>query len=275
MSHADSAFTGKIPELYDRLMGPMLFHPYAAEMARRLQWLTAGHVLETAAGTGIVTRAMAAALPPAVAITATDLNQPMLDHAAAQPGAARVVWRQADAQTLPFPAQTFDAVVCQFGIMFFADKAAGYREALRVLKPGGMWLFAVWSPLELSPIADTVVQAVVAQFPADPPQFLARTPHGYNDIDAISAALGTAGFTAIAAERRVETSRAVSARTAATAFCQGSPMRGEITARDASRLEAVTDAAAQAVADRFAGGAIDVPIAAPMEAIIFSATRPG
>ena len=159
--------------------------------------------------------------------------------------------------------------------MFFADKAAGYREALRVLKPGGMWLFAVWSPLELSPIADTVVQAVVAQFPADPPQFLARTPHGYNDIDAISAALGTAGFTAIAAERRVETSRAVSARTAATAFCQGSPMRGEITARDASRLEAVTDAAAQAVADRFAGGAIDVPIAAPMEAIIFSATRPG
>ena len=89
MSHADSAFTGKIPELYDRLMGPMLFHPYAAEMARRLRWLTAGHVLETAAGTGIVTRAMAAALPPAVAITATDLNQPMLDHAAAQPGAER------------------------------------------------------------------------------------------------------------------------------------------------------------------------------------------
>ena len=275
MSHADSAFTGRIPELYDRLMGPMLFHPYAAEMARRLQWLTAGHVLETAAGTGIVTRAMAAALPPAVAITATDLNQPMLAHAAAQPGAARVVWRQADAQKLPFPAQIFDAVVCQFGVMFFADKAAGYREALRVLKPGGQWLFAVWSPLERSPISHTIGQAVAAQFPADPPHFIARTPHGYNDIDAISAALGTAGFTAIAAERRVETSHAVSARAAATAFCHGSPLRGEITARDASRLEAVTDAAAQALADRFAGGATDVPIAAPMEAIIFSATRPG
>jgi ubiquinone/menaquinone biosynthesis C-methylase UbiE len=275
MSQADSAFTGKIPELYDRLMGPMLFQPYAAEMARRLQWLVAGHVLETAAGTGIVTRAMEAALPPTVTITATDLNQPMLDHAAAQPGTARVVWQQADAQSLPFPAQAFDAVVCQFGVMFFPDKAAGYREALRVLKPGGRLLFSVWGPLELSPIADTVQKAVAAQFPADPPQFVARTPHGYNDVGAINAALEAAGFTAIEAERRVERSHAVSSMVAATAFCQGTPLRGEIVARDPSQLGAVTDAAAQALADRFGGGAIDAPIAASMEAIIVSATRPG
>ena len=275
MSGTDSAFTGKIPELYDQLMGPMLFHPYAADMATRLQWLTAGHVLETAAGTGILTRAMAAALPPAVAITATDLNQPMLDHAAVQPGATRVVWQQADAQKLPFGDRIFDAVVCQFGVMFFPDKAAGYREAWRVLKPGGRLLFSVWSALESSPIADTVAKAVAARFPADPPQFIARIPHGYNDIDAIDAALGAAGFTAIEAERRVEHSHAVSSGAAARAFCQGTPLRGEITARDAAQLEEVTAAAAQALAVRFAGGAIEAPITAPMEAIIFSAIRAG
>ena len=275
MSGTDTAFTGKIPELYDQLMGPMLFHPYAADMARRLQWLTAGHVLETAAGTGILTRAMAAALPPAVAITATDLNQPMLDHAAAQPGATNVVYQQADAQKLPFGDQAFDAVVCQFGVMFFPDKAAGYREAWRVLKPGGRLLFSVWSALENSPIADTVAKAVAARFPADPPQFIARIPHGYNDIGAINAVLGAAGFTAIESERRVEHSHAVSSVAAARAFCQGTPLRGEIIARDAAQLEAVTAAAAQALAARFADGAIEAPITAPMEAVIFSALRAG
>lgn len=271
MARTDAAFVGKIPELYDRLMGPMLFQPYAADMARRLAGLTGGDVLETAAGTGILSRAMVAALPASVAITATDLNQPMLDHAAAQQGAARVTWRQADAQALPFADQSFDVVVCQFGVMFFPDKAAGYREAFRVLKPGGRFLFNVWSALELSPIPHTVQQAVAAQFPADPPQFVARTPHGYHDIAAITVALGAAGFAAITAERRTERSRAVSAHAAAMAFCQGTPLRAEIEARDPARLDAVTGAAARALGERLGAGAIE----APMEAIVFSATRPG
>ena len=269
MSRTDTVFTGRIPELYDQLMGPMLFQPYAADMARRLAGLAAGNVLETAAGTGIVTRALAAALPEAVAITATDLNQPMLDHAAVQPGAARIVWRQADAQALPFQDASFDAVICQFGIMFFPDKAAGYREAFRVLKPGGRFLFNVWSELERSPIPHTVHEAVAAQFPADPPGFIARTPHGYNDVVGIMAALGAAGFAGTQFERRTERSRALSARHAAMAFCQGSPLRGEIVARDAARLDAVTDAAARALADKRGSGTID----APMEAIILTATK--
>ena len=271
MSEADSAFTGKIPALYDQHMGPMLFQPYAADMARRLQWLTAGHLLETAAGTGIVTHALAAALPEAVAITATDLNQPMLDSAAQKPGTARVTWRQADAQVLPFADRGFDAVVCQFGVMFFPDKAAAYREALRVLRPGGQFLFSVWSALERSPIAQTVHESVAALFPADPPGFLARTPHGYHDIAAISAALGAAGFVSIAAERRSERSRSPAARDPALAFCQGTPLRGEIEARDPARLDEATEAAARALRERFGGGAIE----APMEAIIFSCVRPG
>ena len=270
MAQTDTVFTGKIPEIYDRLMGPMLFQPYAADLARRMGGLRTGHVLETAAGTGIVTRALAAALPDTVAITATDLNQPMLDYAAAQPGADRVIWRQADAQALPFADQTFDAVICQFGVMFFPDKAAGYRQAVRVLKPGGRFLFNVWSALALNPIPHVLTEAVAALFPADPPRFLARTPHGYNDIATITAALNAAGFVAITAERHTERSRAASARAAAMAFCQGSPLRGEIEARDASRLAAATEVAAQALASRFGDG----PIEAPMEAIVFSATRP-
>jgi ubiquinone/menaquinone biosynthesis C-methylase UbiE len=271
MQSSDTAFQGQIPQLYDRLMGPMLFQPYAADLARRLAGLGAGHVLETAAGTGIVTRALAASLPEAVAITATDLNQPMLDHAAAQPGAARVRWQQADAQKLPFADGAFDAVVCQFGIMFFPDKRAGQREAFRVLKPGGRFLFNVWSEIGRNRITDIVERALVGQFPSDPPRFMTRVPFAYNDIAAITAELAAAGFTATRAERVAHESRSPSARDAATALCQGTPLRAEIEARDAARLAAVTEAAAQALAGELGDG----PIAAPMEAIVFECHRPG
>jgi len=274
MPPSDTAFVGQIPQLYDRLMGPMLFQPYAADMARRLAGLTSGHILETAAGTGILTRALAATMPAPVAITASDLNQPMLDHAVARSGTGRVTWRQADAQHLPFADQTFDAVVCQFGVMFFPDKPRAYVEAHRVLKSGGRFHFSVWSAIARSPVADLVTNAVAALFPADPPQFLARTPHGYHDTAAIEAALREAGFTAISHERRTESSRAESARAAATAFCQGSPLRQEILTRDPEALDRATTSAARAVADSLAGGALDAPIAAPMEAIVFTATRP-
>lgn len=275
MARTDTAFVGPIPELYDRLMGPMLFRPYAEDMARRLAWLKRGHMLETAAGTGIVTQALAAALPQAVSITATDLNQAMLDQATAKPGMARVTLRQADAQALPFDGAMFDGVVCQFGVMFFPDKAAAYAEVIRVLKPGGTFLFNVWSELAESPIPQTVQDTVIAQFPADPPRFMARVPHGYNDVPAISAALEEAGFAAVQAVRRREDCRSPSARIAAAAFCHGTPLRAEIEARGARPLDQVTEAAARALADRFAGGQLDVPIAASMEAIIFSATKPG
>jgi ubiquinone/menaquinone biosynthesis C-methylase UbiE len=147
MPPTDAVFAGSIPAFYDRYMGPLLFEPYAADLAGRLRDLRSGRVLETAAGTGIVTRMLVRVLPGAVAIVATDLNQPMLDFAAAQPGAERVEWRQADAVSLPFEKDSFDAVVCQFGVMFFPDKQAAYREARRVLKPAGRFIFSVWDRL--------------------------------------------------------------------------------------------------------------------------------
>ncbi len=153
MQSGDSVFAGSIPALYDRYLGPALFEPYAADLARRVADLAAGNVLETAAGTGRVTRALARVLPDSVSIVATDLNQAMLDFASAQPGAAPITWQRADAAALPFEDSRFDAVVCQFGAMFFTDKPVAYREALRVLKPAGRFLFSVWDAIEVNEFA--------------------------------------------------------------------------------------------------------------------------
>jgi ubiquinone/menaquinone biosynthesis C-methylase UbiE len=141
-------FSGSWPEFYDRLMVPVFFEPYARRLAEHLKGMTSGDVLEIAAGTGVVTRELTRTLPASVAITATDLSQPMLDRAQSHPGSERVKWLQADALALPFGDCSFDAIVCQFGVMFFADKQAAFREALRVLKPGGRFLFEVWGRRE-------------------------------------------------------------------------------------------------------------------------------
>jgi ubiquinone/menaquinone biosynthesis C-methylase UbiE len=257
MAQTDKAFVGSIPVLYDRHLGPMIFEPYALDMAERAARHTPTRILELAAGTGIATRALARKLP-GVPIVATDLNQPMLDHAASlTPGAAATTWQQADAQTLPFENGSFDLVVCQFGAMFFPDKAKAYGEARRVLAPGGRFLFSVWDRIEANEVADLVSRGVASVFPKDPPGFLARTPHGYHDLAAIHETLKQAGFSAIRSETVEKRSRAPSARDPALGFCQGSPLRMEIEARDKSRLEEATDAATEAVAGRLGRGPID------------------
>jgi ubiquinone/menaquinone biosynthesis C-methylase UbiE len=269
MTQTDRQFAGSIPAFYDRYLGPLIFMGYAADLAARVAASAPQRVLETAAGTGIVTRAMAQTLPSATEIIATDLNQPMLDHAAAQPGVGRVVWRQANAQSLPFPDKAFDAVVCQFGVMFFPDKIAAYRGARRVLKPGGRFLFNMWDRIEDNEFADVVTDAVAALFPDDPPRFLARTPHGFYDIDATRQELRAAGFTRISAETVTRRSIAPSPREPALAYCQGTPLRSEIEARDGGRLAGATDAAASALAARFGNG----PVAGKIQAHIFTASE--
>ncbi len=186
MADTDKVFAGSIPKLYDTHLVPLIFEPYATDLADRLKSRPLKRLLEIAAGTGVVTRALAAALPESVAIVATDLNQAMLDQAAAVGTKRKVEWRQADAMQLPFEHGTFDAVVCQFGVMFFPDKSKAFAEARRVLRAGGVFIFNVWDRIEENEFADTVTSALESVFPVDPPRFMARTPHGYHDARAIA-----------------------------------------------------------------------------------------
>ena len=182
----------------------------------------------------------------------------MLDHAAAQqPRDRRLTWQQADALALPFEDRTFDVVACQFGAMFFPDKVQGYREARRVLKPGGRFFFNVWDRIEDNEFADVVTQALAAVFPDDPPRFMARTPHGYHDVERIRAELKAAGFADVSVDTVSERSKAPSPRDPAVAYCQGTPLRNEIEARDASRLDEATQKAAEALERRFGNGPVD------------------
>lgn len=249
---SDKVFTGSIPELYDTYLVPLIFEPYAADLAARLALRPLGQVLEIAAGTGVVTRAMATALPATVAIVATDLNQAMLDQAAARGTTRPVTWRQADAMALPFADGACDAVVCQFGAMFFPEKGEAYAEVRRVLRAGGLFVFNVWDRIEENEFADTVTTALAALFPEDPPRFLARTPHGYHDPETIKRDLAASGFTAAPAITTLAAcSRAAACEHPAVAYCQGTPLRNEIEARDAARLTEATALVAEAIAHRF------------------------
>jgi SAM-dependent methyltransferase len=266
---SDKAFSGSIPRLYETHLVPLIFEPYAADIAKRVASRRMARVLEVAAGTGVVTRKLAQALPENVAIVATDLNQPMLDQAAAIGTARPVQWRQADAMQLPFEDGSFDTVVCQFGVMFFPQKARAFAEARRVLAPGGVFLFNVWDRIEENEFADVVTDALAPLFPGDPPRFMARVPHGYSDRSTIERDLAAGGFGALPVIDTVAArSRASSARIPAIAYCQGTPLRNEIEARDASRLGEATDVAEGALARRFGTGAVDGKIQAHVIAIV-------
>ena len=270
MADADTVFAGSIPELYDTYLVPLIFEAYAVDMARRVAAENPKAVLETAAGSGVVTRVLAPRLSADARYVVTDLNQPMLDYAASRQGPDdRVSWRQADALDLPFADQSFDAVCCQFGVMFFPDKVAGYAEARRVLRRGGRFVFNVWDRIEENEFARLVTDAVAELFPDDPPRFLARTPHGHHDTAAIRADLERAGFSHVSIATLAEVSRAPTARHAATAYCQGTPLRNEIETRNAALLEAATERATEVIARRHGAG----PVAGRIQAHAIVASR--
>jgi len=260
---ADKVFTGSVAKLYETYLVPLIFELYASDLASRVASRSPSRVLEVAAGTGVLTRQLASVLPETVSIVATDLNQPMLDLASEVGTKRPVAWRQADAMQLPFESGVFDAVVCQFGVMFFPEKAKAFSEARRVLRPGGVFMFNVWDRIEENEFADTVTKALESLFPKDPPRFLARTPRGYYDVATIERDLKHGGFLASPHFDTVAArSQAISPQIPAIAYCQGTPLRNEIEARDKSRLGEATDIAAEAVAQRFGTGSVDGKIQA-------------
>ena len=266
MSDMGRSFSGSMPEFYDHYLVPLMFRPFARDIAARLSGIDSGGVLELAAGSGVVTRELARSLPPAVKITATDVNPAMLEQAKTHTGLERVSWQEADALALPFPDEAFRCVVCQFGVMFFPDKQAGFREALRVLKPGGRFLFNVWDNYE-GTVFDEARRAVGRCLGHDPATMSAPM---YNDVDLVSADLTAAGFASVTVEKLIERSHSKSAREAAIANCHGGLVRAHIEKHAPDRLDEFTDAATAARAARFGNGSVD----APLRAVLFTANRP-
>ena len=241
-------------------MVPLIFEPYAVDIAERTAANAPQRVLEIACGTGVATRELAKRLPATSTIVATDLNPPMFRHAAAIGTARAVEWREADAMRLPFDDAGFDAVVCQFGAMFFPDRAKAFAEARRALRRGGRFIFSVWDRIEENEFADVITNRLAEMFPDAPPRFLARSPHGYHDKELIAHDVAAGGFESPANIVTIaERSRAASPEIPAIAYCEGTPLRGEIPPE---RLREATNAAAAAIAQRFGSGAVDGKISA-------------
>jgi len=268
MSNTDTIFGGSIPAIYDRYMVPLLFRPYAQTVAERVRALRPHRILETAAGTGVLTEALHQALPGAD-IVATDLNQPMLVEAARRVSSPKVAIRQADALALPFDDCSFDLVVCQFGVMFFPDKVKGNAEARRVLREGGTYVLAIWDSVDRNLATRHAGTAVAGLFPDDSAAFYERIPFRYHDKALIEADLLAAAFRTVEIETVQLSSCAACARDAAIALTQGTPMRSEIERRGPDALAAATDAAERALRQ------FECPTGfeAPMSAHIVTATK--
>lgn len=259
----DRVFDGKVPEVYDTYLVPLIFQDYANDLAALVAERAPGAVLETAAGSGVVTRALAPLLPPGARYTVSDLNPAMLARARAmQPAGATLEWQVADALDLPYADGSFDVVCCQFGAMFFPDRAAGFAEARRVLRPGGALIFNVWDRIEENGFADLVTRVSAEIWPEDPPRFLARTPHGYHDRDEIAHDLRAGGFTLIEMESVTHFSRAETARIPAVAYCRGTPLRTEIEARGDLQAERATDLSEARITRLYGTGPVSATIRA-------------
>jgi ubiquinone/menaquinone biosynthesis C-methylase UbiE len=269
MSDRASAFVGNIPTFYDQGLGPVFFAEFADDIARRVAASAPIQVLEIAAGTGIVTRRLRDLLPQEAQLTATDLNPPMLEVARGKfrPD-ERVTFQPADATSLPFPDDSFDAVVCQFGVMFFPDKDQAYREAHRVLGHAGRYVFNVWDSHRQNPVGRIMTDIPARFFPTDPPQFY-QVPFGYHHIDPIKDSLTAAGFTemrltVLSVEKTIP-NPAVYAR----ALVYGNPLIDQIGARGGVDPERVVQAVADALLNEFGSN----PTRMPLQAIVFEAKK--
>jgi ubiquinone/menaquinone biosynthesis C-methylase UbiE len=256
-------FDGSIPEVYDRHLGPLLFEPYAAEIADRVAKLRPGKVLEIAAGTGLVSRQLLDVLPAGVALTVTDLNAPMLEFARKKIGVddRRVDWRQADAQDLSFPDESFDTIVCQFGLMFLPDKHKGLTECHRVLEKGGALIFSVWDALEKNPLQMLAHSTIGGFFPTDPPEFY-NLPFALGDIAEVRRLVEGAGFAEIVIENLSLTGESESPEHAAVGLVMGNPVINTIREQGIADVDEIVRAVASAIEMRFGAGSVRVPLRA-------------
>lgn len=265
-----AAFVGSIPSNYDRYLGPIFFHAFADDLVARVPIRDGMRVLETACGTGIATERLLDRLAGRGALVATDLNEAMFAHARARGvGGPGLVWRQADASSLPFEDDSFDVVICQFGLMFLPDKAAGIGEAFRVLKPGGHYIFNVWDALTHNPVARIAHETLVSFFPDDPPRFYS-VPFGLHEVRAVVAWLESAGFREVEWETLAKVGLSPSAAEAALGLIEGNPIRAEIMSRRPDAVEAIREAVARNLAEELG----DRPVRCPLRAHVLRGRKP-
>lgn len=264
----NAVFDGAIPENYDRYLGPVLFEPYARDLAERVAPRKPKSVLEIACGTGILTRHLRARLGNDAYIVASDLNAGMLKYAQAKfEGTSNIEWDEADASALPFGAESFDAAVCQFGLMFVPDKEIAMREAFRVLRPGGVFLFNVWDRIENNVFARIAHQTIASFFDDDPPTFY-QVPFGFSDARVIRAMLKQVGFDAIESSPLNLAFRSASAAELAAGLVRGNPVSSAIKERGGN-IDEVISAVSQKLAEH--GGS--APFQGTMQALVWMAER--
>ncbi|MBI1951348.1 MAG: methyltransferase domain-containing protein [Acidobacteria bacterium] len=260
MTDSNAVFAGSIPENYDRHLGPVLFEPYARDLARRVPAAEGARVLEVACGTGIVTRHLRERLPAASRLVASDLNPPMIDYARRKLQETRgIEWHPADACVLPFPDESFDALVCQFGLMFVPDKPAALREAQRVLSDGGAILLNVWDSLDRNAFAKAAHETIASFFPDDPPTFY-QVPFSLHRTDTLEDLLAGAGFSDIRIDPVSLQGESPSARDLATGLVEGNPVGNTIRERGTASVADVVKAVAEALAREFGDRPVRIPL---------------
>jgi len=262
-------FTSSVATLYDEILGPAFFEPYAIETTNRVAALNPQKVLETACGTGRVTNHLRKVLSKSATLIATDISNDMLAVAEKKLSAIKdISWQQADAMNLPFDDESFDAVVCQFGAMFFADRKKGFIEAMRVLKNGGAFIFSVWDKLEFNPVTAASRQILKDFFEGNPPKSM-NMAFSMTDKNDIANQLTETGFTNIKIETVNKVCIAESAEGLAKAIIDGSTNSDYIKERDANAAPFLKKKIAKAISEKFG----DHPVKGTMQAIIIAAEK--
>lgn len=268
MIETASQFVGSIPEYYDRGLASNVFDDFARDLVRRVDTFGAASVLELAAGTGIVSRRLRDALPIAVRLVLTDLNASMLEIARQKfRDGETVEFKTADALELPFAEAEFDLIVCQLGVMFFPDKVAAFREALRVVSPNGRYVFNTMGPLAANPFTQCAFDAVARFFPDKPPNFY-KTPHSYSDPEVVTADLQAAGWANVRYEI-IALQKAISDLPGlAKGLVLGNPVIHEIRQQGIDANDVVNS-----VISELEGHFGPAPFTMPLEANVFAAQR--